>query len=212
VSIGKKLVFSLGCVLIIGGALALAWYAYIQLDMFRTQRAVSRLIDEQKARYGRLHDHSPVLPHTLVIVPPHLGEPIGRMEIPRLHLSVAILEGTAPNILRVAAGHINGTALPGAPGNICIAAHRDTLFRPLREVQLRDAIVITTTYGSFRYIVDMVEIVNPSDVRVLRPTTDMERRVGSIVTDQELTLITCYPFTYVGPAPKRLAVHARLAA
>jgi LPXTG-site transpeptidase (sortase) family protein len=201
VSIGKKLVFYLGCALIIGGALALAWYAYIQLDMFRTQRAVSQLIDEQKARYGQLHDHTPVLPHTLVIVPPRLGEPIGRMEIPRLHLSVGILEGTAPKTLRVAAGHINGTALPGTAGNICIAAHRDTLFRPLRDVQPQDAIIITTTYGTFRYIVDMVEIVSPSDVRVLRPTTD-----------QELTLITCYPFTYVGPAPKRLAVHARLAA
>jgi LPXTG-site transpeptidase (sortase) family protein len=201
VSIGKKLVFYLGCALIIGGALALAWYAYIQLDMFRTQRAVSQLIDEQKARYGQLYDHTPVLPHTLVIVPPRLGEPIGRMEIPRLHLSVVILEGTASKTLRVAAGHINGTALPGTAGNICIAAHRDTLFRPLREVQPQDAIIITTTYGTFRYIVDMVEIVSPSDVRVLRPTTD-----------QELTLITCYPFTYVGPAPKRLAVHARLAA
>jgi LPXTG-site transpeptidase (sortase) family protein len=201
VSIGKKLVFYLGCALIIGGALALAWYAYIQLDMFRTQRAVSRLIDEQKARYGQLYDHTPVLPHTLVIVPPRPGEPIGRMEIPRLHLSVAILEGTTPKTLRVAAGHINGTALPGTAGNIGIAAHRDTLFRPLREVQPQDAITITTTYGTFRYIVDMVEIVSPSDVRVLRPTTD-----------QELTLITCYPFTYVGPAPKRLAVHARLAA
>ena len=200
-SIGKKLVFYLGCALIIGGALALAWYAYIQLDMFRTQRAGSQLIDEQKARYGQLYDYTPVLPHTLVIVPPRLGEPIGRMEIPRLHLSVVILEGTAPKTLRVAAGHINGTALPGTAGNICIAAHRDTLFRPLREVQPQDAIIITTTYGTFRYIVDMVEIVSPSDVRVLRPTTD-----------QELTLITCYPFTYVGPAPKRLAVHARLAA
>ena len=200
-SIGKKLVFYLGCALIIGGALALAWYAYIQLDMFRTQRAVSQLIDDQRARYGQLSDHTPVLPHALVIVPPRLGEPIGRMEIPRLHLSVVILEGTAPKILRVAAGHINGTALPGTAGNICIAAHRDTLFRPLRGVQPQDAIVITTTYGTFRYIVDMVEIVSPSDVRVLRPTTD-----------QELTLITCYPFTYVGAAPKRLAVHARLAA
>jgi LPXTG-site transpeptidase (sortase) family protein len=201
VLIRKSRLFYLGCALIIGGALALAWYAYIQLDMFRAQRAVSRLIDDQKARYGQLYDHTPALPHTLVIVPPRLGEPIGRMEIPRLHLSVAILEGTAPKTLRVAAGHINGTALPGTAGNICIAAHRDTLFRPLREVQPQDAIIITTTYGTFRYNVDMVEIVSPSDVRVLRPTTD-----------QELTLITCYPFAYVGPAPKRLAVHARLAA
>ena len=199
--IGKKLGFYLGCALSIGGALAFAWYAYIQVDIFRTQRAASRVIDEQKAHYGQLYGRSLVLPHTLVIVPPRPGQPIGRMEIPRLHLSVAILEGTSQKTLRVAAGHINGTALPGTAGNICIAAHRDTLFRPLREVQPQDAINITTTYGTFRYIVDRVEIVSPSDVRVLRPTTD-----------QELTLLTCYPFTYVGPAPKRFAVHARLAA
>ncbi len=199
--IRKNPVFYLGCALIIGGALALAWYAYIQVDMVRTQRAASRLIDGQKAHYGRLRGHTLVLPHTLVIVPPRLREPIGRMEIPRLHLSVAILEGTDPKTLRVAAGHIKGTSLPGTAGNTCIAGHRDTLFRPLREVQPQDAIIITTAYGKFRYIVDMVEIVSPSDVRVLRPTTD-----------QELTLITCYPFTYVGPAPNRLAVHARLAA
>jgi sortase A len=201
VLIRKHLLFYLGCALIIGGALALAWYAYIQVDMFRTKRAAGRLIDEQKAHDRQLYGHTLVLPHTLVIVPPRLGEPIGRLEIPRLHLSVAILEGTAPKTLRVAAGHIDGTALPGTTGNTCIAAHRDTLFRPLREVQPQDAIIITTTYGTFRYVVDMVEIVSPSDVRVLRPTTA-----------QELTLITCYPFTYVGPAPKRLAVHARLAA
>jgi LPXTG-site transpeptidase (sortase) family protein len=200
VLIVKTLVFYLGCAFVIGGALALAWYAYIQVDMFRTQRAASRLIDEHKAHHGQLYDHTPVLPRTLVILSPRLGEQIGRMEIPRLHLSVAILEGTAPKTLRVAAGHINGTALPGTAGNICIGGHRDTLFRPLREVHPQDAIIITTTYGTFRYIVDMVEIVSPSDVRVLRPTTY-----------QELTLITCYPFTYLGPAPKRLAVHARLA-
>jgi sortase A len=197
----KPVFFYLGSALITGGALAFAWYAYIQLDMFHTQRAASRLIDAQKAYQGQLNSHTPALPHTVVIVPPRPGEPIGRIEIPRLHLSVAILEGTAPKTLRVAAGHVDGTALPGTAGNICIAAHRDTLFRPLQEVQPQDAIIVTTSYGKFRYIVDMVEIVSPSDVRVLHPTTD-----------QELTLITCYPFTYVGPAPKRLAVHARLAA
>jgi sortase A len=192
------LVFYLGCALIVGGALAFAWYAYIQLDMFGTQRAANRLIDEQKARYVQLYDHMPVLPHALVIIPHRFGEPIGRMEIPRLHLSVVILQGTAPKTLRVAAGHMNGTALPGTTGNICIAGQRDTLFRPLWEVQPQDVIIITTTYGTFRHIVDMVEIVRPSDARVLRPTTD-----------QELTVITCYPFTYVAPAPKRLAIHAR---
>jgi LPXTG-site transpeptidase (sortase) family protein len=197
----KPVFFYLGCALITGGALAFAWYAYIPLAMFHAQRAARRLFDEQKPHYGQMHGHTSALPHTRVIIPPRPGEPIGRIDIPRLHLSVAILEGTATQTLRVAAGHINGTALPGTAGNICIAAHRDTLFRPLREVQPRDAIIITTTYGTFRYIVNRLEIISPSDVRVLRPTAD-----------QELTLITCYPFTYLGPAPKRLVVHARLVA
>jgi len=199
VSTKNKLLSYFGCAFITAGALALGWYGYLRLDLLRTQRTASRLIEEQKTRNAQLSPHTQLLPHTLVIVPPRPGEPLGRIEIPRLHLSVVILEGTTPKILRVAAGHINGTALPGTSGNMCIAAHRDTLFRPLREVQPEDAIIITTTYGTFRYVVDKVEIVNPSDVRVIRATND-----------PQLTLLTCYPFTYIGPAPKRFAVHARL--
>jgi len=113
-------------------------------------------------------------------------------------MSVMVLEGTASKTLRVAAGHIKGTALPGASGNIGIAAHRDTFFRPLREVRPRDGLLMTTSYGTFRYVVDAVEIVDPSDVRVLDPKAH-----------QGLTLITCYPFSWLGPAPKRFVVHAR---
>jgi sortase A len=113
-------------------------------------------------------------------------------------MSDVVLEGTIPRVLRVAAGHIRGTALPGAAGNIGIAAHRDTLFRPLRNIRRMDEIVVTTSYGTFRYVVDKVEIVDPSDVQVLDRTSD-----------PELTLVTCYPFTYIGPAPKRFIVHAR---
>ena len=98
----------------------------------------------------------------------------------------------------MAAGHIEGTALPGTGGNIGIAAHRDTFFRPLRAVRPQDEIRMTTTYGTFRYVVNAVEIVNPTDVQVLDPTND-----------PGLTLVTCYPFTYLGAAPKRFVVHAR---
>jgi sortase A len=109
-----------------------------------------------------------------------------------------VLEGTGTKTLRVAAGHIPGTALPGVAGNVGIAAHRDTFFRPLRQVRPKDTIVLTTSYGTFRYIVDAVEIVSPTDVQVLHRTFH-----------PELTLVTCYPFFYVGFAPKRFVVHAR---
>lgn len=193
----KKLLLYLGCALICGGALAISWYGYLRLDMLRVQRAANRLLDEQKERHAESFQARSV-PRTLVIVPPRAGEAIGRIEIPRLHLSVMVLEDAAPKILLVAAGHIKGTALPGTTGNIGIAAHRDTFFRPLREVKPQDAIELTTSYGKFRYVVDAIEIVDPSDVQVLHQTAD-----------PELTLVTCYPFSYVGAAPKRFIVHAR---
>jgi len=180
-----------------GGALALGVYGYLQLEMLRVQRAAGRILDEQKTRHAEsIHTRS--VPHAVVIVPPRPEEPIGRIEIPRLSVSMMVLEGTGTKTLRVAAGHIPGTALPGAAGNVGIAAHRDTFFRPLRHVRPKDTIVLTTSYGRFRYIVDAVEIVGPTDVQVLHRTSN-----------PELTLVTCYPFFYVGSAPKRFVVHAR---
>jgi sortase A len=193
----KKLLVYFGCALMVGGALALAWYGRLRLDTLRVQRAASRLIGAEDKRNAEASRARP-LPHAVVILPPHPGDAIGRIEIPRLRVSVMVLEGTAPKTLRVAAGHINGTALPGTTGNIGIAAHRDTFFRPLRDVRPADGIIVTTPYGTFRYVVDGVEIVGPGDVQVLHRTSD-----------PELTLVTCYPFTYLGAAPKRFIVHAR---
>src|SRR5579871_4734949 len=194
----KKLLLYFGCVLMLGGALAVSWYGYMQWDMFRVQRAANRLISEQQKAHTSRSSLERSTPHALVILPPRPGETIGRIEIPRLHMSEVVLEGDSSKILRVAAGHIGGTALPGTTGNVGIAAHRDTVFRELRNIRPKDGIVLTTSYGTFRYIVDKLEIVDPHDVQVLHPTTD-----------SELTLVTCYPFTYIGSAPKRFIVHAR---
>lgn len=186
----RRLLLSLGCALILGGALALFWYAYIQVDMVRTEKEASRAIATKlPAR--------PV-PRTIVIPAPRPGDPLGRIEIPRLHLSAPVLEGTSARTLRTAAGHIRGTALPGTSGNVGIAAHRDTLFRALNRVKPGDEIAVATSYGRYRYIAGSSEIVNPGDVGVLRNTPE-----------PELTLITCYPFYYLGPAPKRFVPHAR---
>ena len=193
----KKLLLFVGCVLMAGGALALAYYGYLQFGKAQVQKVVSRAL-EQKTIHPSESLHAPSVPHAFVILPPRPEEPIARIEIPRLQVSAMVLEGTATKTLRVAAGHIPGTALPGSAGNVGIAAHRDTFFRPLRHVRPKDTILLTTSYGTFRYIVESVEIVGPSDVRVLRRTST-----------RELTLLTCYPFFYVGSAPKRFVVHAR---
>jgi sortase A len=122
---------------------------------------------------------------------------VGRITISRLELSVIVMEGTGHRTLRRAAGHIPGTALPGQPGNIGISAHRDTFFRPLRHVLPDDLITLETASGKYRYRVLSTTIVKPDDLSVLAAD-------GTEV----LTLVTCYPFYFVGPAPSRFIVRA----
>jgi sortase A len=127
------------------------------------------------------------------------GDVLGRIEIPRLGVKVAILEGTTSETLRLGVGHIAGTALPGEPGNIGIAGHRDTYFRALKDIRVNDEIQIQTATGISRFAVDSVEIVDPGDTGVLA------RSAGSAVT-----LVTCYPFHFIGAAPKRFVIHAHI--
>jgi len=125
------------------------------------------------------------------------GEVLGLMDIPRLGLSVAVLQGTNSRMLRLGVGHIAGTPLPGQPGNSGIAGHRDTFFRELKDVRRNDEIDFQTATGLFRYQVDWVKVVAPDDASVLAPSTEAV-----------LTLVTCYPFYFVGPAPNRFVVRA----
>jgi sortase A len=122
---------------------------------------------------------------------------IGLLDIPRLGLSVMVVEGAGSANLRRAAGHIPGTALPGQQGNVGISAHRDTFFRPLRNIRQNDVITVSTLLGEYRYRVVSTSIVSPSDVAVLDPS-------GTEI----LTLVTCYPFYFVGSAPDRFIVRA----
>ena len=132
-------------------------------------------------------------------VPARPGSVLGRIEISKIGLAAMILEGTDNRALRRAVGHIPETALPGQPGNVGIAGHRDTFFRSLRNIAMNDEITLTTLEGSFRYVVDFSEVVEPNDIDVLDPSSD-----------STLTLVTCYPFYYIGPAPRRLIVRAHL--
>jgi sortase A len=126
--------------------------------------------------------------------------PVGRLLIPRLHLRAVVREGDGENTLSLALGHIPSTALPGQEGNVAVAGHRDTIFRGLRDIRKNDLIVFETRSGKYSYRVDGTEIVKPSNVNVLK---------ASATNARELTLVTCYPFHYIGSAPDRFIVKAR---
>jgi sortase A len=125
------------------------------------------------------------------------GDLVGRLEIPRLGISSVVLEGVSDETLRIASGHIPGTPLPGDGGNAGIAAHRDGAFRELAGIQAGDRVVMTTARGARAYRVMFTAIVEPDDTRLLGPA-------GS----DALTLVTCYPFQFVGSAPQRFVVRA----
>jgi sortase A len=125
------------------------------------------------------------------------GDFIGEIDIPKLDLSAIILEGSDERSLRLGVGHIQGTALPGDLGNVSLAAHRDTFFRPLRKIRKNDEIHLITFDNSYRYRVDWARVVRSNNVNVLKPSQE-----------PTLTLITCFPFYFVGSAPERFVVRA----
>jgi sortase A len=127
------------------------------------------------------------------------GKVIGRLEIPGLKLTVPILSNYDPDSLKRGVGHIPGTAFPGGLGTVGLAGHRDLFLRPLRNIQKGMEVRLVGESGTYHYAVDSTEIVKPNEVRVL-----------DIGDRPELTLITCYPFYYVGSAPERFIVHAHL--
>jgi LPXTG-site transpeptidase (sortase) family protein len=127
----------------------------------------------------------------------HIDSVVGLLTVPRLSMSVIAVDGDDDRILRVAAGHLRDTPLPWQEGNASFAGHRDTFFSALRNLRAGDDIEIATAHGIFRYHVTRTLIVNPNDLSVLHP-----------FDDTALTLITCYPFSYIGDAPQRFIVQA----
>jgi sortase A len=181
--------------------LLLGYCGSVLVDSWLFQRRASRDLDRV------LRDRPAVSPITAPpetaatpgMVPVALPDGlIGRIEVPRLVLSVAVMEGVDATTLRRAVGHIPGTALPGEPGNVGLAGHRDTFFRLLKDVKIKDEIQISTGKGSFTYQVVSLRVVEPENVGVLAPSGE-----------NVLTLVTCFPFYFVGPAPKRWIVRAR---
>lgn len=126
------------------------------------------------------------------------GSLVGRIEIPRVGLSAVIFEGSSNGTLRRGVGHLTSSPLPGKPGNVVLAGHRDSFFRPLRSIRAGDTIALTTPQSVSRYVVVSTDIVDPEQTEVLKSIPGID-----------LTLITCYPFGYLGNAPERYIVRGR---
>jgi sortase A len=178
------------------GVLILGYCGFVLLDAKLYQANETRDFQQQRkdfkppiASEGSVHE---------VAFHPLVGKPLGEIELTRVGVTAMILEGTDDRSLRRAVGHIPGTAVPGEHGNVAIAGHRDTFFRALRNVSQDDEITLMTLEGSYRYRVDSIKVVGPEDTQVL------DNSGGDI-----LTLVTCFPFYFVGPAPRRFIVRAQ---
>jgi sortase A len=170
--------------LLLVAVICLTYTGWIYSYAFLHQRSESRAFDRQRALQSVSHGARPFE---------------ARLVIPRLELTAMVEEGVDENTLSFAAGHIPYTALPGEIGNVGVAAHRDTLFRKLQGIQKNDRILISTGDNDYTYQVTSTSIVRPGDVFVLA------NRRG----EKTLTLVTCYPFYFIGNAPKRFIVHAQ---
>lgn len=136
---------------------------------------------------------------SLTLPKPTIGDVIGSLWIPRLKRTIDIIQGTGTKELKKGVGHYVGSVLPGVSDNSVLAGHRDSVFRNLGDVKLGDLMTVRTDYGVFVYEVHKIRIVKADDKTVIVPTDEAV-----------LTLSTCYPFRFVGNAPKRYVVQAGL--
>jgi sortase A len=186
------------CLFLIAGLLALGFAAYSYAARYVYQAYENREFD----RALSAHDVAPIPPHASTEHHPSTASwraLIGRIAIPRLGISAMVKEGVDGRTLGLAVGHIPSTAMPGETGNVGLAAHRDNLFRNLKDVARDDEITLTTLDNTYTYRVVSFTVVNPEEVSVLAPSSG----------ENTLTLVTCYPFYFVGHAPKRFVVRAR---
>jgi sortase A len=184
--------------LVIAGLAMLTWCAVVLVEAYVSQRIARQALEtissvEAPAR-------SPIPASATAQTPPSIlrrGAAMATLSIPRVDVSAVVLHGSDEQTLRRGPGHVEGTAVPGEAGNVVVAGHRDSFFRPLRHVRLGDDLFLDTPFGRFQYRVTSLRVVHPRDLSVLAPT-------GQDV----LTLITCYPFRLLGNAPDRFVVRA----
>lgn len=180
-------------ILLAVGVLALAYAAYVVIDARAYQASQHRLLEQARQLEPVVAGGAP-----LVVAPLAEGDAIGEIDIPRLGIGVSVVQGESAPTLQRAVGHLAETALPGEIGNVVLAGHRDTFFRPLKGVKVGDAITMKMRDGDVTYEVESTFVVPPTDLSVLDSTGG-----------RTLTLITCFPFSYVGSAPNRFIVRAR---
>ena len=164
------------------GIICLGLYGFFKVEAYVHQTELESMLDVEPPHVTA---DIPVPKRTL-----QEGDLFGRLEIPRLNMSVMVMEGVSDRTLRLGAGHIPGTPLG-------IAAHRDSFFRPLKDIKKGDTIKFATVDGTTDYRVTATEIVGPKDTSVLDNKSE-----------DAMTLVTCYPFYYLGAAPKRFIVQA----
>ena len=179
-----------GAVMALAGLALLGWCAVSLTRAYLYQQERAAELDREM----RLRPVEAAIP-----VKPPGGALLGSVSIPRVGVSSVIIEGADSEELAISVGHIPGTSLPGQEGNVALAGHRDTFFRGLQNIRPGDDILLTTPHGTRLYEVDSMRVVAPKDTYVLN---DAGR--------PQLTLVTCYPFHYVGPAPDRFIVQARM--
>jgi sortase A len=175
--------------LLSSGVICLTWYGWTMHSIHERQAAASAAVERMLS--------TPAAPTERPLPPPAPGSIIGRLDIPRLHISAPVEAGEGDDVLDFAVGYLADTPLPWLSGNSAFAAHRDRLFRPLEHIRAGDSVWLSTEHGDLEYQVIRTLIVKPEDVWVVGP-----------VPNVDLTLITCFPFQYVGHAPKRFIVQA----
>jgi sortase A len=185
------------CLLLMAGTLCAAICLIVAIEAVQARRVSAQIMQQGAAQKGQDAEHAIKVesdPETNA-----QASVIGNLKIQQLGLSVPIMSDYQAASLLKGIGHIPGTAMPGGLGTVGLAGHRDTYFRPLRGIKKDMDIQLASQTGTYHYAVDSTEIVTPDHVEVL-----------AIGAHPGLTLITCYPFYYVGSAPKRFIVHAHL--
>jgi sortase A len=178
--------------LLVGGVAALTWCAYVVASAHLVQRLARERFEASSPPAANASRAPADAPSTVVA-----GTPLAELSIPRLGLWAMVLQGSDDETLRLGVGHIEATPLPGATGNVAIAGHRDSFFRPLQHVQIGDDVWLDNIEHHVHYRVSWFRVVSPYEVSVIGPATD-----------PLLTLVTCYPFRFIGPAPDRFVVRA----
>ena len=211
---------SIQIVSIILGVMLLGWYLIARGHSFFASRAAIERFEEMRSAPIKVNRHRSSAAASPSSKPvdtslwangrteefqqsllAEMEAPLALLRIPRLGIEVPVFAGTSDLVLNRGVGQIEGTALPGEVGNIGIAGHRDGFFRPLKDIAMGDELVLETPSESITFAVEELHVVDPSEVWVLAPTDS-----------PAITLVTCYPFYFIGSAPQRFIVRANATA